>query len=461
MPLTPCRYSAGRDGVLCAWDLSTLPIQHNGFGECDNRTKLSAENGAVASSTRSHKHAQAHTHWINDAALAQNKTALVSASSDTSVKVWTPFASDKLPPQTIGLHGDYVKCLSCPHQQSPYIVAAGLDRNVRLWDLGGEGERLSIPMCNQGTAEKGSVYALAANNTMIATGGPSSATKLWDPRSGKLITQFIGHTDNIRSVLISEDCNTVLTASSDHTIKVWSLAAGRCLSNLAIHTDSVWSLFSDKPDLSVFYSGDRSGVVAKTQMGVEKDLDTGLSVAICQESEGINKIVTAGDRLWAATASSSINSWQDADMKSGVYVPESIRSQRWSIRSRFSTSSLPSVAPSSKSTNEKMPLSCVLKVPGIPGFPMLRQRDRDRHSLTHTVTARKSSVPIATEEIGTFSPLRMLPTETVEGQHGLIKHHLLNDRRRVLTVDSAGEVLMWDLIQVLSNSLWAPEQRRS
>ena len=45
-------------------------------------------------------------------------------------------------------------------------------------------------------------------------------------------------------------------------------------------------------------------------------------------------------------------------------------------------------------------------------------------------------------------PIFELPEETIEGQFGLLKYKLMSDRRRVLTVDTAGEVVLWDLIQV-------------
>ena len=47
-----------------------------------------------------------------------------------------------------------------------------------------------------------------------------------------------------------------------------------------------------------------------------------------------------------------------------------------------------------------------------------------------------------------IEPLYELPEETIEGQFGLLKWKLLNDRRRVLTVDTAGDVVLWDLVQV-------------
>jgi WD repeat-containing protein 48 len=44
-------------------------------------------------------------------------------------------------------------------------------------------------------------------------------------------------------------------------------------------------------------------------------------------------------------------------------------------------------------------------------------------------------------------PIRGQPAETIEGQNGLIKHHMLNDRKRILTLDTAGEVVLWDLLK--------------
>ena len=52
------------------------------------------------------------------------------------------------------------------------------------------------------------------------------------------------------------------------------------------------------------------------------------------------------------------------------------------------------------------------------------------------------------EELDVTIPIQSLPEETIEGQHGLIKHQMLNDRRRTLTQDSAGEVVLWDLFKV-------------
>ncbi len=65
---------------------------------------------------------------------------------------------------------------------------------------------------------------------------------------------------------------------------------------------------------------------------------------------------------------------------------------------------------------------------------------------------RKVSEAVLDQEPENVTPVHNLPEETVEGQNGLIKHVLLNNRRRVLTLDTAGEVVMWDLLKVCSLS---------
>jgi WD repeat-containing protein 48 len=73
-----------------------------------------------------------------------------------------------------------------------------------------------------------------------------------------------GHTDNIRALVLNRDGTQVkrefifntkknidqflafffqcISASSDHSIRIWSLGQQRCISKLHIHSDAVWTL---------------------------------------------------------------------------------------------------------------------------------------------------------------------------------------------------------------------------
>ena len=207
-------------------------------------------------------------------------------------------------------------------------MSGGLDRRIIAWDLnrgsessGKSQEKFSIDL---GPDDKGSIYALDVSacqggGSIIAAGGPEATVRLWDSRtagsSSNPIAKLVGHTANIRSILISERGEWVLSASSDSSIKLWSVTAGRLLHTFDMHSDSVWSLYSDHPSLHVFYSADRTGMVAKTDLrGVDSDIDCdAVCTVICNEHQGISKVISAGDTVWTATSNSRIHRWRDFD----------------------------------------------------------------------------------------------------------------------------------------------------
>ncbi|KAL8837950.1 MAG: hypothetical protein Q9170_002322 [Blastenia crenularia] len=392
---------------------------------------------------------QAHTHWVNDILLTQQNTALVSASSDVSVKVWRPHAEERQIPTTIGLHSDYVKCLASPGSHSDWVASGGLDHKIRVWDLHGAGERLCINSGEDAGNAKGSVYALSVRGSVMASGGPESTIRLWDARTGKSITKFVGHTDNIRDILINQDGDTVMSASSDQTVKVWSITAGRCIHTLSMHNDSVWSLHSDHPRLAVIYSSDRSGLVVKTDMRASSDWDEGLSMSVAQEHDGVTKVIAPHGYIWTATSSSSINRWRDIPSDSEVYIPEQPQHHRWSASSR-SRAPLPASPTTVNGVGTpKIPLSCILRIPYASDYTGHRRQDSDAATLYSSIDFRKMSEAINEQDVGPVLPYQDLPIATIQGQQGLIKHTMLNDKKRVLTLDTAGEVLMWDLLKCI------------
>ncbi|KAJ5246229.1 Protein of unknown function DUF3337 [Penicillium chermesinum] len=415
-------YSAGRDGVICSWDLdfpaSSLPAT-NPFSSANRKPGPSRFKTQV----------QAHSHWINDIVLTQSNSALVSASSDTTVRLWRPHSESTEVPERIGKHTDYVKALATPGDHATWVASGGLDHKLSLWDLEGYGEILGIDACADDSTEKGSIYALGAVSSVLASGGPEKVVRVWDPRSGKLVTKFVGHTDNVRDILINEAGDTIMTASSDQTIKIWSLTAGRCMNTLTMHNDSVWSLHSDHPDLSVFYSSDRSGLVAKTDLRRSSDVEQGLCVAALQEHEGVVKVVASDDFIWTATPKSSINRWKNVDTTLDIELPPDLS------RTVDAPEDTP---PGSPQKPAKIPWNAVLQLSATSSLLS-----------GGTASGVASPEPDLENDIGLTIPLQSLPDESIEGQHGLIKCLMLNDRRRTLTQDSAGEVVLWDLIKCI------------
>lgn len=446
-------YSGGRDGIVCAWDLN-LDLKRrsdvvDSTPPSDEKTDDKAK-AAPKPTTKFRAQTHAHMHWINDIALAHNNTALVSASSDLTVKIWRPHSEDNnTQAETIGEHADYVKVVATPPADMGvnWVASGGLDRKICLWDINGGGKTLEIDVKGDDIAEKGSVYALRVGRNIMASGGPEKIVRLYDPRTGSKVSKLVGHVDNIRSILIDDAGDTIISASADKTIKMWSVKGGRCMYTFTMHDESIWSLFSDDPRLGIFYSTDRSGLVAKTDVrGSLEDMDDGLSLAVAQEHIGVSKVVAAGGHIWTATNRSSINRWQDIDTGTDIQLPESFRHQRAASNAsnRPRESSPPAVNGASK--KKVIPAESILRVSAAAVFPTRSVPDPETKSVSETIT-RKGSEVVIDHPDPEVKPVHDQPEETIEGQFGLLKHMLLNDRRRVLTLDTAGDVLLWDLIK--------------
>jgi len=65
------------------------------------------------------------------------------------------------------------------------------------------------------------------------------------------------------------------------------------------------------------------------------------------------------------------------------------------------------------------------------------------HTASHLARTRFQDREIASEAV----PLRSKPDEVIAGRSGLIRALMLNDRQHVLTLDTAGQVSVWNIIR--------------
>ena len=116
-------------------------------------------------------------------------------------------------------------------REQNWIASGAFDRTVKLWDMSSHTKSPLVTLNPPDTtAPKSSIYALAVDpfGQVIASGSPERVIRLWDPRSGKrigdltncysasqcILTQvrtgkLVGHTDNIRAMIISADSKYV------------------------------------------------------------------------------------------------------------------------------------------------------------------------------------------------------------------------------------------------------------
>ncbi|KAJ2162923.1 hypothetical protein GGF46_000306 [Coemansia sp. RSA 552] len=354
-------FSGGRDGVVKAWDLG-FPLRRGDGGA------LEVDRGAVRQDppprTRQRASQRVHSDWVNDLVVANDGQTIVSASSDQTVRAWTPERTDERP-HVVGSHLDYVKTLAYSRHRCA-VVSGGLDRKIKLWDITrGSATGPVYPLQDFGdVSSASSIYTLACNEqgSLVISGSPETIVRVWDVRAGRQITALAGHTDHIRAVLLSADSELVLSGSSDSTAKLWSMRMRRCLSTFSQHSDSVWALHSTHPRFHSFYSASRDGLVTKTvgaglsaddagpyyRRGSSSQPPRGMSedapgaagvvcVAVAQEPHGVVDLVATDDTyIWTATKGTRLNRWRDVSVR----APRRAHSRGASLNSPMSQAPL-------------------------------------------------------------------------------------------------------------------------
>lgn len=391
-------FTGSRDGTLKRWALG--------------------EDAATCSTTF-----ESHVDWVNDVVVAGD--TLVSCSSDTTLKTWNCM-SDGTCTRTLRQHSDYVTCLAAAAKNSNVVASGGLGGEVFVWDLeaalspisksgdpmeedcsngiNGSGHPLPItslrsinssnnisvhaaqshgyvPIAAKGHKE--SVYALAMNDsgTILVSGGTEKVVRVWDPRSGSKTMKLRGHTDNIRVLLLDSTGRYCLSGSSDSMIRLWDLGQQRCVHSYGVHTDSVWALAST-PTFSHVYSGGRDQSLYLT------DLATRESLLLCTGEHPILQLALDDDSIWVATTDSSVRKWP-----AEAHNPQ----KNFQRGTSFLAGNL---------------------------------------SFSRAKVSVEGSSPV---------PVYKEPTVMIPGTPAIVQHEILNNRRHVLTKDTAGSVKLWEI----------------
>uniref|UniRef100_A0A8C2ILW6 WD repeat-containing protein 48 n=1 Tax=Cyprinus carpio TaxID=7962 RepID=A0A8C2ILW6_CYPCA len=279
-------FTAGRDSIIRIWSVN----QHK-------------QDPYIASMEH-------HTDWVNDIILCCNGKTLISASSDTTVKVWNAHKGFCM--STLRTHKDYVKALAYAKEKE-LVASAGLDRQIFLWDV----NTLTALTASNNTVttsslsgNKDSIYSLAMNQTgtVIISGSTEKVLRVWDPRTCAKLMKLKGHADNVKSLLLNRDGTQCLSGSSDGTIRLWSLGQQRCIATYRVHDEGVWALQVNEAFTHI-YSGGRDRKIYCTDLR-----NPDLRVLICEEKAPIlkmelDKSADPPQAIWVSTTKSFVNKW--------------------------------------------------------------------------------------------------------------------------------------------------------
>ncbi|CAD5114331.1 DgyrCDS3469 [Dimorphilus gyrociliatus] len=259
-----------------------------------------------------------HTDWINDIILCCSGRTLISASSDTTVKVWNAVKGFCM--STLRTHKDYVKALAYAKDKEQ-VASAGLDKSIFLWDV----NTLTALTASNNTVttsslngNKDSIYSVAMNpsGSVIVSGSAEKVLRVWDPRSCQKLMKLKGHSDNVKCLVLNRDGTQCLSGSSDGTIKLWSIGQQKCIHTFRVHTEGVWTLKTNQA-FTVMYSGGRDCEVWSTDIRESED-----STFICKEKAPVLRVELQEDEsnLWVSTTDSTMNCWSLKEKQDNNFV---------------------------------------------------------------------------------------------------------------------------------------------
>ncbi|MFH4977842.1 hypothetical protein AB6A40_004551 [Gnathostoma spinigerum] len=312
-------YSGGSDTIIRIWKTPMNQSVVTNSRYIDHSRAYYAGNGhnlhgsfAESSKVINEYYVQSmehHTDWVNDIVLCCGGRNLISASSDTTVKVWN--AQKGFCMSTLRTHRDYVRALAYA-KDVELVASGGFDQLIYLWDVATLTKLTALNntvTTSSLSGNKDSIYSLAMNpsGTVIISGSTEKVLRVFDPRACQKLMKLRGHTDNVKAIVINRDATQCISASSDGTIKLWSIGQQCCISSTKCHSEGVWALQVDS-SFSYVYSGGRDKRVYRTAIN-----DFKASQLMFIEDLPIQRLqLTDMDRphsVWVATWGSCIRRW--------------------------------------------------------------------------------------------------------------------------------------------------------
>lgn len=175
-----------------------------------------------------------HSDLVTSIAIVPDNSTIISGSWDKTIKVWD-FKSGKLL-RTLAGHTDSITTLTVDADD---VASLSMDQTLKIWEI--QTGKLKTTIGTQPDIMHS--LNLTSDNKYLIFGSGKFICILDLSDSQK--TQYLtGHTSNVCSVTVSDDCKYIVSGSYDKTVKIWKQEADK--PKTPVITDSLTDLLSAK-----------------------------------------------------------------------------------------------------------------------------------------------------------------------------------------------------------------------
>jgi WD40 repeat protein/TolB-like protein len=116
-------------------------------------------------------------------------------------------------------------------------VAFGVHGSVRIWDTDA-----NTVMVLKAPPIHPHMIAVSPDGSMVAAASHDSIVRLWDTKTGELLHELPGHTDEVQGVDFAPDGRRLVSCSRDATVRLWDVESGDALRTFNGYTNWIYSV---------------------------------------------------------------------------------------------------------------------------------------------------------------------------------------------------------------------------
>jgi WD40 repeat protein len=205
-----------------------------------------------------------HNSSIESIAITPDREMLVSASADTTIKLWSLATGKCL--NTLDKHTKTIRSIAI-NPDDRRLVSGSADGTIRFWDLV-RGQELNVL-----EGYTGRIMVISPDGKTLVTGGENGSVYLWDLATEKIINALSSPTGIIKSVVISPDGKTLVSGHSSGKIKLWVLSQSTAqeMRTLPGHKDVIVSI-TISLDGKKLASGDGNGTIKLWNLSTNQEM---------------------------------------------------------------------------------------------------------------------------------------------------------------------------------------------
>ena len=259
------------DGTIQLWEVATGKKLHILRGADESKTTTILHDGSTSSTS-------VKIDSVRFAAFSADGRNIITADTSTTVRVWEAGSGRELAAFCAAdrLHLSLFDESAASSRDGRFVVLHGSDDNtVILWDVASD--KTSVLRHerdaddNRKAVRQVTFAAFSADGRTLVTSSSDQSIRVWDVASARALTALRGHTGIVVFAAFSTDGRMIVTAAGDHTARLWEMPLGRQIAKFIGHKERITGA-ALSPDGRVLVTGSEDRTARLWDVATAKEL---------------------------------------------------------------------------------------------------------------------------------------------------------------------------------------------